>query len=88
MAAGDLTILTDVRAWLNTTGTLGATDDALISGLISPGSAKMTSARSPIIPARTKAGAFFCGPSSLASVFSRRFRSQNLRVSPLAVVTV
>jgi uncharacterized cupredoxin-like copper-binding protein len=55
--------------------------------LISLGSAKMTSARSPIIPAPTKAGAFLSGPSALASVFKRRLRSQNLRVCPFAVVT-
>src|SRR5207237_1975801 len=61
---------------------------AAINGLISLGSAKITSARSPIIPAATKAGALFSGPSLLASVFNRRFRSQNLCVSPFEVVTV
>jgi len=61
---------------------------AAMSGLISLGSEKMTSARSPIIPASTRAGALFSGPSLLASVFRRRFRSQNLRDCPLAVVTV
>jgi len=40
-----------------------------MNGLISLGSAKIASARSPIIPASTSAGAFFSGPSSLASVF-------------------
>src|SRR5215472_4844699 len=50
--------------------------------LISLGSAKITSARSPIIPALTSPGAFFSGPSPLASVFKRRLRSQNLRVWP------
>src|SRR5262245_52708990 len=34
MAAGDLTTLADVKAWLNTTGTFGTTDDALLTRLI------------------------------------------------------
>jgi hypothetical protein len=59
-----------------------------MNGLISLGSAKITSARSPIIPAPTMTGAFFSGPRPLASVIKRRLRSQNLRVCPLAVVTV
>ena len=58
-----------------------------INPLMSFGSAKITSARSPIIPAATKAGAFFSGPSLLVSVFKRRLRFQNLRVCPSAVVT-
>ena len=45
--------------------------------LISSGPAKITSARSPIIPAPTSAGAPFCGPSGLESVLSRRLRSQS-----------
>ena len=57
-------------------------------GLISPGSAKITSARSPIIPAPTKAGAFLSGPSPLVSVLIRRLRSQNLCSCPFAIVTV
>jgi|SRR6516162_297469 hypothetical protein len=40
--------------------------------LISSGTAKITSARSPIIPAGTRAGARFCGPSSLTSARSVR----------------
>jgi hypothetical protein len=59
-----------------------------VSALILLGSAKITSPRSPIIPALTNAGAFFSGPSLLASVFKRRLRSQNLRVCPSAVVIV
>src|SRR6516165_3717363 len=55
--------------------------------LISSGAAKITSARSPIIPAATSAGTPFCGPSFPASVFKRRLRSQNARVLPSAVVT-
>ena len=50
--------------------------------VISLGSAKITSARSPDIPAPTRAGVFLSGPSALASVFKRRLRSQNLRVCP------
>jgi hypothetical protein len=46
--------------------------------LISSGDAKMTSARSPIIPAGTMAGAPFCGPSSLTSVLKRKVRSQKI----------
>jgi len=44
--------------------------------LISSGAAKITSARSPSIPAGTIAGAPLCGPCSLESVFRRRLRSQ------------
>src|SRR2546427_12923359 len=42
--------------------------------LISSGKAKITSARSPIIPAGTRAGAPFWGPSSLTSVLKRKLR--------------
>jgi hypothetical protein len=59
-----------------------------INPLISLGAAKITSARSPIIPAGTRAGAPFCGPSSLTSVLNRRFRSQKSRLFPSAVVTL
>ena len=38
MAAGDLTTLADVKAWLNTTGTFGTTDDALLTRLITAAS--------------------------------------------------
>src|SRR2546425_12509909 len=48
--------------------------------LISSEFAKITSARSPIIPAPTSAGAPFCGPSSLTSVLNRKFRSQKSRI--------
>ena len=56
--------------------------------LISSGLAKITSARSPIIPAGTMAGAPFCGPSSLTSVLKRKLRSQKSRVFPSAVATL
>src|SRR5262249_27942380 len=48
--------------------------------LISSGDAKITSARSPIMPAGTRAGALFCGPSSLTSVLKRKLRSQKSRI--------
>src|SRR5215468_3451161 len=51
--------------------------------LISSGDAKITSARSPIIPAPTRAGAPFCGPSSLTSVLKRKLRSQKSRVTAM-----
>jgi hypothetical protein len=38
MAAGDLTTLADVKAWLNTSGTFGTTDDAILSRLITAAS--------------------------------------------------
>jgi Phage gp6-like head-tail connector protein len=38
MAAGDLTTLADVKAWLNTTGTFGSTDDAILTRLITAAS--------------------------------------------------
>jgi gp6-like head-tail connector protein len=38
MAASDLTTLADVKAWLNTTGTFGTTDDALLTRLITAAS--------------------------------------------------
>src|SRR5215510_6186364 len=56
--------------------------------LISSGPAKITSARSSIIPAPTSAGAPFCGPSSLTSVLKRKFRSQKSRTFPSAVATL
>jgi hypothetical protein len=52
--------------------------------LISSGDAKITAARSPIMPARKIAGAPFAGPSSLESVLKRRLRSQKLRILPSA----
>src|SRR6516225_8533798 len=55
--------------------------------LISSGEAKITSARSPIIPAPTRAGEPFCGPSSLTSVLKRKLRSQKSRTLPSAVAT-
>src|SRR5882724_11841211 len=58
-----------------------------INALISSGAAKITEARSPIMPAPTIAGAPFSGPSLLESVLKRRFRSQKSRVLPSAVVT-
>src|SRR6516164_6666898 len=59
-----------------------------IKPLISSGPAKITSARSPIIPAPTRAGAPFCGPSSLTSVLKRKLRSQKSRTFPSAVATL
>jgi hypothetical protein len=56
--------------------------------LISSGDAKITSARSPIIPAPTSAGAPSCGPSSLKSVLNRKLRSQKSRIFPSAVETL
>src|SRR5687768_9328035 len=53
-----------------------------MNGPISSGAAKITEARSPIIPAPTMAGAPFGGPSSLESVLKRRLRSQNCVGSP------
>lgn len=38
MATGDLTTLSDVKAWLNTSGTFGSTDDAIITRLITAAS--------------------------------------------------
>ena len=55
--------------------------------VISAGAAKITAARSPIIPAGIIAGAPFSGPFSLESVMNRRLRSQKARVLPSAVVT-
>jgi hypothetical protein len=54
---------------------------------ISSGAAKITAARSPIMPAGMIAGTSFCGPSLLESVIKRRLRSQKARVLPSAVVT-
>jgi hypothetical protein len=54
---------------------------------ISSGAAKITAARSPIIPAGMIAGTPPCGPWSPESVMKRRLRSQNARVLPSAVVT-
>src|SRR5712664_1750323 len=54
---------------------------------ISSGAAKITAARSPIMPAGMIAGAPFSGPSLLESVLKRRLRSQKARVLPSAVVT-
>jgi hypothetical protein len=45
--------------------------------LISSGDAKITSARSPIMPAGTRAGASLRGPSSLTLVLKRRLRSHH-----------
>jgi hypothetical protein len=61
---------------------------SMINLPISPGSAKITSARSPSIPAPTSAGAPFWGPSSPESVLKRRFRSQKSCVLPSAVATM
>src|SRR5207248_3056174 len=55
--------------------------------VISSGAAKITSARSPIIPAGVIAGVPFSGPSLPESVLRRRLRSQNACVFPSAVVT-
>ena len=55
--------------------------------LISSGEAKITSARSPIIPAPTRAGAPVWGPSSLTSVLKRKLRSQKSGTLPSAVAT-
>jgi len=44
----------------------------VIKALISSGDAKITSARSPIMPAGTMAGAPFCGPSALRTGEARR----------------
>jgi Phage gp6-like head-tail connector protein len=38
MAAGDLTTLSDVKAWLNTSGSFGTTDDAILTRLITAAS--------------------------------------------------
>ena len=38
MAAGDLTSLANLKAWLNTTGTFGSTDDAILTRLITAAS--------------------------------------------------
>ena len=54
---------------------------------ISSGAAKITAARSPIMPAGMIAGTSLSGPSLLESVMKRRFRSQKARVLPFAVVT-
>ena len=61
--------------------------DLLTNFPISSGDEKIMSARSPIIPAPTSAGASLVGPSSLESVLRRRLRSQNLRFFPSAVAT-
>jgi hypothetical protein len=45
--------------------------------LKSSGTAKITEALSPIIPAGVIAGAPFSGPCWLGSVLNRSFRSQN-----------
>jgi hypothetical protein len=60
---------------------------ASIIMVISAGAAKITAARSPIIPAGMIAGAPLSGPSLLESVMNRKLRSQKARVLPSAVVT-
>ena len=52
------------------------------------GFAKITVARSPIMPVDTMTGVPTDGPSVLESVLKRRFDSQNGRVLPTAVVTL
>jgi hypothetical protein len=42
MAAGDLTSLANVKAWLNTTGTFGSTDDTILTRLITAASSFLT----------------------------------------------
>jgi hypothetical protein len=59
-----------------------------MKGFISPGAAKITSARSPIIPALTNAGAFLGGRRHCRPLLGEDCVPKNLRACPFAVITM